>query len=199
MGLVTETNKLIFDWLTQSCTDTRAIATTSVCYTLPLYRIAVPLDTFSRAAVSGAYLQYGSTRLFDPRPKVTLTVGVTNQRVFCVQATGPVPTSIEWYNPQGQLVSGNNREEVNQGIFGCINRASTLNFGSYQQSQGGRYECRVACPGNNSESLSVCIGEGQAWGEGCRLLSIIALCLTHFTHTSRIYIYIYIYIQVWRY
>ena len=111
-----------------------------------------------------------------------------------MQATGPVPTSIEWYNPQGRLVSKNSGDEVNQGIFGCINRALTLTFGSYQQSQGGTYECRVAGPGNNSESLSVCIGEGQAWGEGCRLLSIIALCLTHlYSHIS------YIYIQVWRY
>ena len=182
---------MIVDWLGQSCTA-QGLATASVCYTLPLYRIAVPLDTFALAAVSGAYLQYRSTRLFDPQPKVTLTVGTTNQRVYCVQATGPVPTSIEWYNPQGRLVSTNIGDEVNQGIFGCINKASTLDFSSYQQSQGGTYECRVAGPGNNSESLYVCIGEGQARGEGCGLLSIIALCLTHlYSHISYIYIYIY--------
>ena len=52
----------------------------------------------------------------------------------------------------------NNREEVNQGVGGG-GRAVTLTFQSYQQSQGGKYECRVAGPGNNTESLSVCIGE----------------------------------------
>ena len=31
-----------------------------------------------------------------------------------MENTGPVPTSIEWYNPQGQLVSRNNSDEVNQ-------------------------------------------------------------------------------------
>ena len=135
--------------------------------------------------MSGAYLQYGSTNLFDSPSNVTLTVGATNQRVYCIQATGPVPTSIEWYNLQGQLVSSNNKEEVNQAAAG--GRASTLTFRSYQQSHGGTYECRVAGPGNNLERLSVCIGEGQAWGEGCRLLSIIALYLTHlYSHISYI-------------
>ena len=57
--------------------------------------------------MSGAYLQYGGTRLFDSPSNVTLTVEAT-ERVYCVQATGPVPTSIKWYNPQGQLVSRNN-------------------------------------------------------------------------------------------
>ena len=107
--------------------------------------------------MSGAFLQYGSIRLSGMHPIVTLTVGATNQRVYCEQNTGPVPTSIEWYNPQGQLVSRNNREEVNQAAGG--GRAATLTFRSYQQSQGGKYECRVAVPGNNLETLSVCIGE----------------------------------------
>ena len=114
-------------------------------------------------AVSGTFLQYGSTRLCDPQSNVMLTVGTTNQRVYCLQATGPVPTSIEWYNPQGQLVSRNNREEVNQaGAVG--GRAAILTFRSYQQSQGGAYECRVAGPGNNTERLPVCISECHAWG-----------------------------------
>ena len=153
-------------WLAQTFLHMhdRGLATTSVCYTLPLYRIAVPLDAFSHTAVSGAFLQYDSTRLYDPQSNVTLTVG-TIQRVYCVQAIGPLPTSTEWYNPQGQLVSRNNREEVNQGAVRDNNRASTLTFRSYQQSQGGTYECRVAGPGNNTESLLVCIGEGQVWGK----------------------------------
>ena len=41
------------------------------------------------------------------------------------------------------LVSRNNRDEVNQTAVG--GRASTLTFQSYQQSQGGKYECRVVC------------------------------------------------------
>ena len=110
--------------------------------------------------VSGAYLQYGSTQLSDPQPNVTLTVRATNQRVYCVQATGPVPTSIEWYNPKGKLVSRNNRKEVNQAAGG--DRTSTLTFQKYKRSQGGKYECRVNVSGNNLERLPVCIGE--LWG-----------------------------------
>ena len=126
----------------------------------PLFFLFILSFTF--AAVSGAHLQYGSTRLSDPQPNVTLTVGVTNQRVYCVQATRPVSTSLEWYNPLGHLVSRDNRDEVNQIAAG---RTSTLTFRSYQQSQGGAYECRVAGPGNNTESLYVCIGECYTLGE----------------------------------
>ena len=107
--------------------------------------------------MSGAHLQYGSTVLSDPHPNVTLTVGATNERVFCVQAIGPVPTSIEWYNPQSQLVSSNNRDAVNQAGGG--DRSARLTFRNYQQSQGGQYECRVAGPGNNLERLAVCISK----------------------------------------
>ena len=74
--------------------------------------------------------------------------------MYCVQPSPrPVPTAIEWYNPQGRLVSRNNRDEMNGG------RTAGLNFQNYQQSQGGTYECRVIGPGNHSETLSVCIGE----------------------------------------
>ena len=90
-----------------------------------------------------------------------------------MQNTGRVHTSIEWYDPQGQLVSSNNRDEVNQDAVS--DRATILTFRNYQQSQGGKYECRVAGPGNISESLSVCIGECHAWGDGCGLSSIVAL------------------------
>ena len=110
--------------------------------------------------MSGAFLQYGSTLLSGVHPSVTLTVGTSNQRVHCGQATGPAPTSIEWYDSQGQLVSGNNREEVNQVVTGRgCGKAAVLTFQSYQQCQGGKYECRVAGPGNNTETLSVWIGE----------------------------------------
>ena len=60
-------------------------------------------------------------------------------------------------------MSRNNREEVNQQAA-AGGRTSRLTFQSYQQSQGGKYECRVAGPGNNTESLPVCIGECHAWG-----------------------------------
>ena len=55
-------------------------------------------------------------------------------------------------------MSWNNRNEVNQ-AGGGGGRVSTLTFRNYKQSQGGKYECRVAGPGNNLERLSVCIGE----------------------------------------
>ena len=49
-------------------------------------------------------------------------------------------------------------DEVNQQAAGG-GRIAHLNFHSYQQSQGGKYECRVAGPANNTERLPVCIGE----------------------------------------
>ena len=72
-----------------------------------------------------------------------------------MQATGPLPTSIEWYNPQGQLLSRTSGDEVNQQHAGG-GRIAHLNFNSYQ---GGQYECRVSVSGNNLERLPVCIGE----------------------------------------
>ena len=78
-----------------------------------------------------------------------------------------MPTAIEWYNPQGQLVSKDGRDEVNQAVISC-GRAARLKFQSYQHSQGGRYECNVTGPGNHLEKLSVCTGEFYTLG-GCRL------------------------------
>ena len=119
--------------------------------------------------MSGAYLQYNSTVLSDSPSNVTLTVG-KNARVYCVQVTGPVPTSMRWYNSQGQLVSRDGRDPVNQGVIGG-GKAAYLHFQSYQQSQGGKYECRVSVPGNISEKLPVCIGEFYTLGD-CGLLRI---------------------------
>ena len=68
-------------------------------------------------------------------------------------------------------MSTNNREEVNQGGVGG-GKGAILTFQSYQQSQGGKYECRVAGPVNNTETLSVCIGECHAWEDDCGLPSI---------------------------
>ena len=109
--------------------------------------------------VYGAYLRYGSAGLSDSPLNVSLSVGV-RERVFCVQPvdTGPAPTSVEWYNPQGLIVSRSGGDEVNQqGAIG--GRASILNFHSYQRSQGGRYECKVDLPGNKTEKLLAFIGE----------------------------------------
>ena len=121
---------------------------------VPLLLLFLP---FFLTAVCGAHLQYGGTSLFDSPSMVALTVGM-RVNVSCLQAIGPVPTSIEWYNPQGQLVSNDSGDEVNQQAAGG-DRVVRLNFRSYQQSQGGMYECRLAGPGNNTERLPVCIGE----------------------------------------
>ena len=56
-------------------------------------------------------------------------------------------------------MSRNNSEEVNQVAGTGGGRVAVLIFRSYQQSQGGAYECKVAGPGNNMERLPVCIGE----------------------------------------
>ena len=88
---------------------------------------------------------------------MTLTVG-DRDRVGCLQRTGPVPTSLAWYDPQGQLVSRYRGDGVFQ-VRGGRGRVAYLYFRSYQQSQGGRYECRVNVSGNSLEKLPVCIGE----------------------------------------
>ena len=76
----------------------------------------------------------------------------------CVHVTGPAPTSIGWYDLQGQLVSRDGGDEVYQ-TSAAGGKVAYLHFKSYQPNQGGKYECRVAVPGNNSEKLPVCIGE----------------------------------------
>ena len=87
-----------------------------------------------------------------------LTVG-EDEKVFCLQPAGPVPTAIEWYNPKGQLVSRDGiRDAVIQAVISGGSGAR-LHFKSYQQSQGGKYECRVTGPENNLVKLPVCIGE----------------------------------------
>ena len=49
-----------------------------------------------------------------------------------------------------------------------------LTFCSYQESQGGRYECRVAGPGDTLEKLPVCIGETQMESHKCKKVQYIA-------------------------
>ena len=92
---------------------------------------------------------------------VTLVVGAADT-VECVQITGPLPTSIGWYDPQGQLVSRDGGDQVNQ--FVAAGRLARLVFQNYTHSQGGRYECRVAVSGNNLEKRPVCIGECYPMG-----------------------------------
>ena len=78
--------------------------------------------------------------------------------MYCLRfQPGPKPPAIEWYNPQGQLVSRDGGDEVIQASAGGW--VAALVFQNYQQSQGGMYECRVTGPGNNLEKLSICIGE----------------------------------------
>ena len=111
--------------------------------------------THCLTAVSGAVLQHDGKRLTGPLPNVTLTVGEF-ETVSCVQTTGPVPTSIEWYDSKGQPVSRDPGDEVRQAVTGTV---AYIVFQNYQESQGGKYECRVNVSGNNLERLSVCIGE----------------------------------------
>ena len=68
-------------------------------------------------------------------------------------------------------MSRNGGDAVNQVVGLGGGRITYLTFRSYQQSQGGKYECRVAGPGNNTERLPVCIGGCHAWDDGCGLLS----------------------------
>ena len=111
----------------------------------------------SPISVYGAYLQYGTGGLSDSPLNLTLTVG-ENEKVYCVQFTDPVPTSIEWYNPQGQLVSRSGGDEVNQALA-VGGRTAVLIFQSYQRSQGGKYECKVDLSVNYTEKLLAFIGE----------------------------------------
>ena len=68
--------------------------------------------THSLSAVSGAFLQFNSTRLSGSPLEVTLIVGLS-WKVNCAHLTlSPVTT--EWYNPQGKLVSKDDGDAVNQ-------------------------------------------------------------------------------------
>ena len=119
------------------------------------YAVLAGILPHSLISESGAYLLYNGTVLSGSTLTVTLTVGKF-ETVSCVPHTRPVPTSIEWYNPQGQLVSRDGGDKVKQV---AENGTAHLIFQRYQQSQGGKYECRVAVPGNNLKKLPVCIGE----------------------------------------
>ena len=81
------------------------------------------------------------------------------------------PISIEWYNPEGLLVSKEANDAVNQASNS--NAYIPLTFRRYQESQGGRYECRVAGPANTLEKLPVCIGETQMESHKCKKCSYI--------------------------
>ena len=59
-------------------------------------------------------------------------------------------------------MSRNSRDEVYQSAGGA-GRIAYLNFQSYQQSQGGKYECRLTVPGN-LEKRPVWIGECYTLG-----------------------------------
>ena len=114
--------------------------------------------------MSGAVLQHGSVLSGSP-PSVTLNVG-GDDSILCLELKGPVPDSIEWYDPQGQLVLDSSDEVYQAPAAG--GRASYLYFQSYQQSHGGKYECRVNVSGKNLEKLPVCIGECYTL-DGCRI------------------------------
>ena len=111
---------------------------------------------------------------------------LAREKVLCLQANAePVPSSIGWYDTQGQMVSTDVRDLVYQ-ADAVGHRVAILHFQSYQQSQGGKYECRVAVEGNNLEKLSVCIGECCTFSD-CKLL-IASLPQTAQTDTLYIHI-----------
>ena len=78
----------------------------------------------------------------------------------------PMPSSIEWYNPEGLLVSKDRNDAVNQAS--SSNVAIPLTFRRFQERQSGRYECRVAGPGDILEKLPVHIGETQMNTHKCK-------------------------------
>ena len=119
------------------------------------YSLLAAILSQSLISESGAYLLYDATVLSGSPSNATLTVGKL-ETVSCVPPTRPVPTSIAWYDPEDKLVSRNSRDMVRQA---AINGTAHLIFQRYQQSQDGKYECRVDVSGNNSEKLPVCIGE----------------------------------------
>ena len=112
-----------------------------------------------------------------------LTVGDAD-RVNCLQLTGPRLTSIGWYDPQGQLVSRDDGDEVYQTGTGG-GRVAYLNFQNYTQRQGGKYECRVAVPGKNLEKLPICIGECYTLGDGRLFIASIAQTVQVTNHILR--------------
>ena len=133
------------------------------------------LSTSYLAAASGAALQHDGDRLTGSNATATLIVG-DSDIVECLQLTGPVPSSIGWYDPQGQQVTTDDGDEVYQTSAGG-GRVAYLHFQSYQQSQGGRYECRVNVSRNNLENLSVCIGECHTKDiVMCRLSILFSIC-----------------------
>ena len=67
-------------------------------------------------------------------------------------------------------------DEVYQ-VRGGRGRVAYLYFQSYQQSHGGKYECRVTGPGNNLKKLPVCIGEQY-------ILRTVDYVLLHYTTDS---------------
>ena len=84
-----------------------------------------------------------------------------------------MPTSIEWYNSEGLLVSKDDDGVVNQASNSNV--SIPLTFRRYRERQGGRYECRVAGPGDTLKKLPVCIGETQMDYHKCKKYMFIDL------------------------
>ena len=125
------------------------------------YAVLAGILSHSLISEPRAYLLYNGTVLSGSTLTVTLTVGKF-ETVSCVQPTGLVPTSIEWYDPQGHLVSRDGGDKVKQA---AENGTARLIFHSYQEIEGGKYECRVNVSCNNFKKLSVCIGEYYTLGD----------------------------------
>ena len=73
----------------------------------------------------------------------------------------PVPTSIEWYNSEGLLVSKDDDDAVNQASNSNV--SIPLTFRRYRERQGGRYECKVAGPGGGHWRSCLCALASPKW------------------------------------
>ena len=71
-------------------------------------------------------------------------------------------------------------DKVNQALA-VGGRTAVLFFQSYQRSQGGKYECKVDLPGNNTEKLLAFIGE-------CYTLCDYIIKSVNGTHSSAAYV-----------
>ena len=105
-----------------------------------------------------------------------------NASVLCREVGITVPNELQWYGPQCRLVSSDPSADVYQlqlqtaPLLGNQGKAVLLVFKSYQQSQGGKYECRVRSTVNEVPRLQVLpllVGEcceRETALEGCAVL-----------------------------
>lgn len=107
---------------------------------------------------SGAELRQEDAILTGSPSNVTFNNG-TNASVLCQEVGVTVPSELQWYDPHCLPVSTDLSEDVHQlqtvPLLGEQGRAVLLVFKSYQESQRGKYECRVRRTVNEASQLQV--------------------------------------------